>query len=257
MYNMEYRMKEQPMEHHTTISDTTSRNHGIRHIAFIMDGNGRWAKARNLPRTMGHKEGFNRVREIASACRELGIECMSLFAFSTENWKRPQDEIDFLFDYLDRFLAREVKTLIKEDCRLRISGDISRLPAHSQEAIAKALEKTAMCQTYTLNICLNYGGQQDIIQSTKAIAHAVINNQMTIEDINQDTFSQYLYSANLPPIDLMIRTSGELRISNFMMYQLAYSELLFPQTAWPDFTKAELITCLEQYTKRHRRYGGL
>jgi undecaprenyl diphosphate synthase len=250
-------MKETPMEQSHHQSDKSKCPHGIRHIAFIMDGNGRWAKARNLPRTMGHKEGFKRVREIASACRKLQIECMSLFAFSTENWKRPQDEIDFLFDYLDRFIKRELPTLIKEDCRLRVSGDIARLPLHSQTAITEALNKTAHCQSYVLNICLNYGGQQDVLRATKSLAAQVKDGTLALEDINHETFSNALYTAGLPPIDLMIRTSGELRISNFMMYQLAYSELIFPPTAWPDFTKNELLKCLDEFGHRQRRYAGL
>ena len=245
------------MEQSYPQSDKSMCPHGIRHIAFIMDGNGRWAKARNMPRTMGHKEGFKRVREIAAACRELNIKCMSLFAFSTENWKRPQDEIDFLFDYLDRFIKRELPTLLKEDCRLLVSGDVTKLPLLSQVAITNALDKTAHCQTYVLNICLNYGGQQDVLRATKTLANQVKEGQISIDDINHETFSNALFTAGLPPIDLMIRTSGELRISNFMMYQLAYSELIFPATAWPDFTKAELLKCLDEFGNRQRRYGGL
>jgi undecaprenyl diphosphate synthase len=230
---------------------------GVGHIAFIMDGNGRWATARNLPRHKGHQEGFKRVREIAKACRDLSIGTMSLYAFSTENWKRPQEEIDFLFKYLDYFLKKEIPNLIQDDCRLHVSGDISRLPEHSIKALQKGLSATAHCQTFTLNICLNYGGQQEILQAAKSLAAAVLQGQMALESIDAAAFESKLYTASLPPVDLLIRTSGEVRLSNFMLYQLAYAEMIFTPTRWPDFKKSELLKCLEEYQTRNRRFGGL
>ncbi len=229
----------------------------ISHIAFIMDGNGRWAKAKGWPRHKGHQEGFKRVKEIASACRDLGIKCMSLYAFSTENWKRPQEEIDFLFHYLDKFLKQELKQLLKDDCRFYVSGDISKLPNHSQTAIKQVLDATAHCQTFALNICLNYGSQQEIIRAIKQIVSESKSGKMEIEDMTVNTFEKYLYTAPFPPIDLLVRTSGEVRLSNFMLYQLAYSEMIFTKTTWPDFTKQQLLICLEEFKTRNRRYGGL
>ncbi len=230
---------------------------GIRHVAFIMDGNGRWAQARNLPRHKGHQEGFKRVREIAKACRDLSIETMSLYAFSTENWKRPQEEIDFLFDYLDYFLKKEIPNLIKDDCRLVVSGDMSRLPEHSIKALTKGLAATAHCHTFTLNICLNYGSQQEIVRAAQALALAVQAGELSPEQIDATMFESKLYTADLPPVDLLIRTSGEVRLSNFMLYQLAYAEMIFTTTRWPDFKKAELLKSLEEYHLRNRRFGGL
>jgi len=235
----------------------TPARHDVNHVAFIMDGNGRWAKKRGLERHFGHQEGFKRVKEIAFACRELGIKCMSLYAFSTENWSRPQEEIDFLFTYLNRFLKAETKTLIDEDCRLHVSGDITRLPVSSQKAIAKALAATEHCAKYILNVCLNYGGRQEILKATKEIAGEVAAGTIKFDDITTATIESHLYTSGLPPIDLLIRTSGEQRLSNFMMYQLSYSEFIFTPTYWPDFTKERLVECLDEFKKRHRRYGGL
>lgn len=237
--------------------DARSPAAGISHVAFIMDGNGRWAKARGLPRHKGHQEGFKRVKEIAKACRDLGINTMSLYAFSTENWKRPQEEIDFLFNYLDVFLKKELKSLLKDDCRLKVSGDMTRLPDHSIKALEAALEATAGCKTHTLNICLNYGSRPELVMAVKAIASIVKSGHLSIDSIEEGTISQHLYTHDLPPIDLLIRTSGEVRLSNFMLYQLAYSEMIFTPTYWPDFKKGQLLECLEEFQARHRRYGGL
>jgi len=230
---------------------------GIRHVAFIMDGNGRWAKKRGLARHFGHQEGFKRVREIAQASRDLGIECMSLYAFSTENWTRPQDEIDFLFNYLDRFLVEETPRLIKEDCRLMVSGDVKRLPEHSQIALGKALKETENGKTFILNVCLNYGGKQDILKAARSLAQKAKDGALAPSAIDEATFENELDTAGLPELDLLIRTSGEQRLSNFMMYQLAYSELIFTPTYWPDFTKARLLECLAEFQTRQRRFGGL
>ena len=235
----------------------TTRRHAVDHVAFIMDGNGRWAKKRGLERHFGHQEGFKRVKEIASACRELGIKCMSLYAFSTENWSRPQEEVDFLFTYLNRFLKTETKTLVDQDCRLHVSGDITRLPSSSQKAIDQALKATAHCSKYILNVCLNYGGRQEMLKATKEIASQVAAGTLKPDDIDSATIENHLYTSGLPPIDLLIRTSGEQRLSNFMMYQLSYSEFIFTPTYWPDFTKERLVECLDEFEKRNRRFGGL
>lgn len=229
----------------------------INHIAFIMDGNGRWAKRRLLPRHLGHKKGVERVIEVLNACKEFNIKVATLYAFSTENWKRPQDEIDHLFQYLEEFFHREIDGLIKDGTQIRVMGDISRLPISTQKTIEESIYLTRNCHNFIFNICLNYGGRDEIVRASKKIAEDVKNSTIDIENINEDTFSNYLMSKGLPEVDLMIRTSGEKRISNYLLWQLAYAEFIFPKTLWPDFTRNELIKCLEEYQSRDRRYGGI
>jgi len=229
----------------------------LKHIAFIMDGNGRWAKKRNLPRTLGHKAGCDRIIEIYDACREKGLLAMSLYAFSTENWNRPQEEIDKLFFYLELFFKKEIKKILRDGSKVVVSGDYSKLPKKTIKVIDNAIELTKDCKNFTLNICLNYGGRTEIIRAVKNITNDVINGKTKLEDINETSFEKYLYTASLPPIDLLIRTSGEQRISNYMLYQLAYSEMMFPLVAWPDFSKEELFKCIDDFYKRDRRFGAI
>lgn len=229
----------------------------IKHIAFIMDGNGRWAKKRGLPRHLGHKEGCERVIEIYEECAANNIQVMSLYAFSTENWNRPKSEINHLFSYLEAFFKREIKRLIKDGCQVRTSGDLTRLPVKTQKVIADAKEKTKDCKNYIFNICLNYGGRDDILRAAKLFAKDVKEGKRDIDSITEDEFQQYLYTTDLPPVDLLVRTSGEQRISNFMPWQLAYAEFIFTPTYWPDFTKEELRKCLKEYMTRDRRFGGI
>ncbi len=229
----------------------------IQHVAFIMDGNGRWAKQRNLPRHLGHKAGCDRIIEIYEECLAQDIKVMSLYAFSTENWNRPKDEINHLFNYLDIFFKREIARLIKDGSRVIVSGDISKLPKHSQKTVNDAINKTKDCKNFTFNICLNYGGKQEIVRAAKAFAQDVKDGKIDIDSLNIDNFNDYLYTKDLPPVDLLIRTSGELRTSNYMPYQLAYAEFLFPNTYWPDFTKEELRKCLKDYENRDRRFGAI
>lgn len=228
-----------------------------KHIAFIMDGNGRWAKKRLLPRHMGHKAGCERIIEIARACQDLGVKVMTLYAFSTENWNRPQDEIDHLFNYLDEFFNSNIDEFMDREIRIHLMGDITRLPEHSQIVLKEAIDKTKNNQKFVFNICLNYGGRQDIVYACKNIVSKVLNGQMKIDDINELTFKENLYSEDLPDVDLMIRTSGEVRVSNYCLYQLSYAEMIFTKTYWPDFSKKELIKCLEEYQNRDRRFGSI
>ena len=228
-----------------------------RHIAFIMDGNGRWAKKRLLSRHLGHKEGIKWVSEIAEECMNLGIECMTLYAFSTENWNRPKDEIDHLFKYFEEFFDSNFEDFLKKDIRIRTMGDISKLPSSTRERINDIVYKSSNNKRFTLNICLNYGGQQEIVRACQQIALQVKNTFLKVEDINIDNFKNYLYSEGLPDIDLMIRTSGEVRLSNYLLYQLAYSEFIFTPTYWPDFTKDKLYECLKEYELRDRRFGSI
>ena len=227
------------------------------HVAFIMDGNGRWAKARHLPRHLGHKEGCERVGEIYEECLAQGIQVMSLYAFSTENWNRPKAEINHLFRYLDIFFKREQKRLVADRCRVIVSGDITRLPEKTQKTLQKLLELTKDGDRFTFNICLNYGGKAEIVRAAKLFAEEVKEGKKNVDDLTEDMFADYLYTKGLPPVDLLVRTSGELRTSNFMPWQLAYAEFIFPKTPWPDFTKEEFRKCLDIYYGRDRRFGGI
>ena len=229
----------------------------LKHIAFIMDGNGRWAKKRGLPRHLGHKEGCERVIEIYEECAANDIQVMSLYAFSTENWNRPKAEISHLFTYLELFFKREINRLLKDGCQVRTSGDLSKLPKKTQKVIADAKEKTKDCKNYIFNICLNYGGRDDILRAAKNFAKDAKEGKRDIDSLTEEEFQQYLYTTDLPPVDLLVRTSGEQRISNFMPWQLAYAEFIFTPTYWPDFTKAELRKCLEEFKHRDRRFGGI
>jgi undecaprenyl diphosphate synthase len=227
------------------------------HIAFIMDGNGRWAKKRLLPRHLGHKAGCERIVEITRACQDLGVKVMTLYAFSTENWNRPQDEIDHLFDYLDEFFKNNIDEFMQRGTRIHVMGDVSRLPEHSQITLKESIERTKNNDRFVFNICLNYGGRQDIVHACKNIVKLVQEGKLKEEDINEETFKQNLYSEDLPDVDLMIRTSGEIRVSNYCLYQLSYAEMIFTKTYWPDFTKKELIKCLQEYESRDRRFGSI
>ena len=232
-------------------------NKPIRHIAFIMDGNGRWAKAKGLPRHLGHKEACNRIVDIVEDCQDYDIEVVSLYAFSTENWKRPQDEIDHLFEYLELFFKREIKRLMKDEIKVIISGDVTALPKRTQETIKETLELTKDNKRTVLNICLNYGGKQEIVKATQELAKLVKEGKMDVKDINLESFEDHLYTRGLPNVDLLVRTSGEMRTSNYLPWQLAYAEFIFTPTKWPDFRRKALVECFKEYNKRNRRFGGL
>jgi undecaprenyl diphosphate synthase len=227
------------------------------HIAFIMDGNGRWAKARHLPRHLGHKEGCERVTDIYEECYALGIKVMSLYAFSTENWNRPKAEINHLFSYLEIFFKKEINRMLRDGCRIIASGDLSRLPLKTQKVVNDAIERTKDGKNFTFNICLNYGGKAEIVRAAKLFAQDVKDNKCDIDDLNETKFEDYLYTRGLPPVDLLIRTSGEQRTSNYLPYQLVYAEMLFPKTPWPDFTKEEFRKCIDEFQNRDRRFGGI
>ena len=229
----------------------------VNHVALIMDGNGRWAKKRGLPRTKGHEEGCKRIIEIFDAFKENHIKVMTLYAFSTENWNRPKTEITLLFKYLDKFFDDNIDTFLKDGVRVQVMGDISRLPKHSQKTVTKAIELTKDNDNYVFNIALNYGSRQELVKATKEIASEVKEGKLDINDINEDTISNHLYTSNLPPVDLMIRTSGEQRLSNYLLYQLAYSEFIFTPIYWPDFHKSDFEECLKLYQTRDRRYGKI
>ena len=229
----------------------------LKHIAFIMDGNGRWAKKRGLPRHLGHKRGCEVCTDIYEGCLENHIQVMSLYAFSTENWNRPKDEIDHLFNYLEIFFKKEIKRFMRDGSRVMVSGDLSRIPEKTRNVIYDSIERTKDNKNFVFNICLNYGGKSEIVRATKLIAEDIKNGLISIDDVNEKSFENYLYTKDLPPVDLLIRTSGEMRTSNFLLWQLAYAEFIFTKTCWPDFNKKELNECINEFKTRDRRYGGI
>lgn len=229
----------------------------IKHLAIIMDGNGRWAKAKDLKRTEGHKAGSERVIDITEACDELGIKYLSLYAFSTENWKRPEEEVFTIMELLNKFISRELDHLHRKNVKLQIMGDIKRLPFINRKSVEYALNKTKNNTGLVLNIGLNYGGRSELLYAFKAMLADFSKDKIGEEDFSEDLISSYLYTKNMPDPDLLIRTGGEIRLSNFMLYQLAYSEFYFTEVLWPDFDRQELKKALEAFLYRDRRFGGL
>lgn len=227
------------------------------HVAIIMDGNGRWAKKRGLPRNMGHRQGGKTVETICEEAYRLGIKYMTLYAFSTENWSRPQDEIDALMNLLRTYLKDCVKQAKKNRMKVKVIGDISRLDADLQESIRVLEKESAENDGLRFQIALNYGGRDELLRSVRKMYHDIKEGKLEEEQLSQDVFASYLDTAGIPDPDLMIRTSGEQRISNFLLWQLAYTEFYFPDVLWPDFTKDDLIDAIEYYNTRERRYGGV
>ena len=227
------------------------------HVAVIMDGNGRWAKKRKLPRVEGHRRGVESVRAIVRACGELGIKYLTLYAFSVENWNRPKDEVDTLMKYLARFLKSEIGELNKSNVILDVIGQIYRLPEFVQAQLKKTQAALSKNNGLTLTLALSYGGRTEIVEATRAIAAKVKDGTLDPAEISEQVISQHLYTHHHPDPDLLIRTSGEMRISNFLLWQISYAELVITDTFWPDFRKAQFYQALEEYTNRHRRFGGL
>lgn len=225
------------------------------HVAIIMDGNGRWARQRGLPRLEGHRRGVEAVRNIIEGARDMGISYLTLYAFSAENWKRPQDEVGGLMGLLEYFLRKETATLVKNRVRLRTIGRIQDLPPVVRAELEKAIEATAHFKDHTLILALNYGARSEVIDAARAYAAAVASGKEKLNDDSWSTFSRYLHTAGIPDPDLVIRTSGETRISNFLLLQAAYAEFVFTPVLWPDFTKADLAAALADYARRERRFG--
>ena len=221
-----------------------------RHIAIIMDGNGRWAKKRGLPRTAGHKVGAEVFRDIATYCQELGIDYLTIYAFSTENWKRPKDEVDVLMSLLEQYLQEAIDTMERDLIRLRVLGDVAGLSPKLQQMIAETNAISTHYQGFQADICLNYGGRAEILRAARLCAEAG-------EDWTEENFSRHLWSAGIPDPDLIIRPSGELRLSNFLLWQCAYSEFYFCDTLWPDFQRRDLDKAIIDYQHRDRRFGGV
>ncbi|MDQ0214269.1 undecaprenyl diphosphate synthase [Oikeobacillus pervagus] len=227
------------------------------HIAIIMDGNGRWAKKRALPRIAGHSEGMKTVRKMTKLANELGVQALTLYAFSTENWKRPKNEVDFLMKLPEEFLGTFLPELIGENVRVEMIGDHENLPSHTLHAVKKAMKDTEENDGLILNFALNYGSRTEILSAVKNMAADIKNGIIDETSINEEMFSQYLMTKNLRDPDLLIRTSGEIRLSNFMLWQLAYTEFWFTDVLWPDFSEGHLLEAIEAYQKRSRRFGGL
>jgi len=226
-----------------------------KHIAIIMDGNGRWAKKRSFDRIRGHQEGIESARAVVKCCRELGIQVLTLYAFSLENWSRPAIEIKALMELLKRYLKSELSALIKNNIRLNVIGDTHILPEDVWEMVSEAVKKTAANKGMILNIALSYSGRNEIVQAVRKISRDLQDGKITSDQISEDTFEQYLFTAGLPDPDLLIRTSGEYRISNFLLWQIAYTELYVTDVLWPDFRKDNLILALLDFQKRERRFG--
>ncbi|MCF6464703.1 isoprenyl transferase [Clostridium sp. Cult2] len=228
-----------------------------KHIAIIMDGNGRWAKERFLPRTAGHQEGMKRVIEIVEVAEKLNIKYLSLYAFSTENWRRPKEEIEGLMKLLVQYIRIELDRIHKNNVRIQTMGDLTRLPKKAREEVERAVEKTKNNSKMILNIGLNYGGRDEIIRGVKNILEDVKMGKLNEDNIDAKLFEKYLYTHNLPDPDLLIRPSGELRLSNFMLYQIAYTEFWFSDIYWPDFREEHLYRAIIDYQRRNRRFGGI
>jgi undecaprenyl diphosphate synthase len=227
-----------------------------RHVAIIMDGNGRWAKARGLPRAAGHRQGAEAARKVLRAAGEAGVECLTLYAFSSENWRRPQDEINDLMGLLRFYISRELDALHREGVRLRILGDHKAFQADVAKLVDQAVERTAGNRRMTLAIALNYGARAELVQAARRLAERVEAGELRPADVDEAGIEASLDTAELPPLDLLIRTSGEQRLSNFLLWQAAYAELLFVDTLWPDFDGDALRSALADYAGRERRFGG-
>jgi undecaprenyl diphosphate synthase len=227
------------------------------HVAIIMDGNGRWAKQRNLPRIEGHRHGAESVRAVVRAAGEVGIKYLTLYAFSVENWTRPKEEVDALMKYLDRYLRNEIGELQKNNVRLEVIGQIYRLPEFVQAQLQKTMTALAQNNGLTLVLALSYGGRTELVDAVRSIAGKVRQGKLDVAEIDEKVVTQHLYTKHLPDPDLLVRTSGEMRISNFLLWQISYTELVVTPTLWPDFRKAQFFEALEEYTRRHRRFGSV
>ena len=228
-----------------------------RHIAIIMDGNGRWAKKRLLPRTAGHKAGAEAFRTIANYCRTLGVKYLTVYAFSTENWKRSPEEVSGIMKLMAKYLSEVLQDMEKNRIRIRIFGDLTRLSPQLQQLCQEAQARSNVYDEVQVNICVNYGGRDEIVRASKAFAQDVANGLRRAEELTEELLASYLYSADVPDPELIIRPSGEKRTSNFLLWQSAYSEYVFMNVLWPDFTPHDLDLAIEEYSRRNRRFGGV
>lgn len=228
----------------------------INHIAIIMDGNGRWAKAKGMPRTFGHKQGAENVRTVALEANRMGIKALTLYAFSTENWKRPEEEVDFICKLPKMFFNMYIKELIENNIRVSYIGELEKFPEETKKFISAAIEKTKNNTGMEMVIAINYGSRREIVIAAQKYAKDVIDGKKGLE-INEEEFNEYLMTSHLPEVDLLVRTSGEQRLSNYLLWQVAYSEFIFVDYAWPEFTADKLHEVVEEYERRDRRFGGV
>ncbi|CDZ75020.1 undecaprenyl pyrophosphate synthase [Peptoniphilus sp. ING2-D1G] len=240
-----------------SLIDNIDKDNIPKHIGIIMDGNGRWAQKRGLPRTFGHKEGTKRVIDIVEASYKLGIKSLSLYAFSTENWKRPREEISYIMDLLVYYIKTQLTKIQENNVKINVLGDITVFSDFVKKEISVALSTTKYNDKMILNIGLNYGGRSEIIRAVKSIYEEIAKGNLSIDDLDEESFKDYLYTKGQPELDLLIRPSGEMRLSNFMLYQSAYTEFYFSNILWPDFTEEELYRAIINYQNRDRRFGGL
>ena len=227
------------------------------HIAVIMDGNGRWARVRSLPRAAGHKAGVPAVRGTVETCAQMGVQVLTLYAFSVENWKRPRAEVEMLWRLLRRYLQRELPLMERHGVRLGAIGRLDALPAAVRQELQEVIERTSSNRGLHLNLAINYGGRAELVDAVKALVADARLGEIDVTNLDEATIAARLYTAGLPDPDLLIRTSGEMRVSNFLLWQIAYAELYVTETLWPDFTRAELLRAVLDYQKRDRRFGGL
>ncbi len=228
-----------------------------RHIAIIMDGNGRWAKERGLPRREGHRAGAESVRDVTDTCIELGVEYLTLYAFSSENWNRPDAEVKALMALLDRFLSEKAKDLEKQNIRLLAIGQLDRLPLKTRALLDRIMAKTADNTALTLVLALSYGGREEIVAAARSLAQDARAGTLAPEDIDAELFASRLQTAGIPDPDVLVRTSGEIRVSNFLLWQISYAEMVIVRKYWPDFRRNDLIEAVREYQRRHRRFGAL
>ncbi|WP_447635143.1 isoprenyl transferase [Flavobacterium microcysteis] len=237
------------------ILNTINKDNLPKHLAIIMDGNGRWAKQKGMLRAFGHENGTKAVRTTVETCAKLGIENLTLYAFSTENWNRPKLEVDTLMKLLINSLKNELKTLTQNNIKLNTIGNFEKLPASAQKELSQVISKTKDNSRMTLTLALSYGSREEIVSAVKSISSKVKNNIISTDAIDESIINQHLYTQNLPDVDLLIRTSGEHRISNFLLWQIAYAELYFTEVLWPDFREKDLYEAIISYQKRERRFG--
>lgn len=233
----------------------SSQNKIPQHIAIIMDGNARWAKSKNLPLHSGHKSGAENIRHIAESCIEFGVKYLTIYAFSQENWQRPKNEVEYLLELLDSYLHKNISELMDLNIRIKISGDLSNLKEKTLTKIEEIEEKTKKNDALTLNVAFSYGSRKEIVNAAKKLIVAVENDKIKFDEIDENLFAGMLYQPEIPDPDLLIRTAGDIRISNFLLWQLAYTELYFTEVFWPDFNKQHLAEAITEFNKRERRYG--
>jgi undecaprenyl diphosphate synthase len=228
-----------------------------RHIAMIMDGNGRWAKERGLPRREGHRAGAESVRDVVEGCRELGVRFLTLYAFSSENWNRPEAEIRALMALLDRFLDEKAEEMMRQNVRLAAIGNLDKLPAATRQRLDTALRRTAANDAMTLVLALSYGSREEITDAARALVREALAGRLRPDEVTPERFAAHLHTAGIPDPDLLIRTSGEMRVSNFLLWQISYAELIIVGKYWPDFRRGDLLDAVHEYARRHRRFGAL